>query len=199
MKELINFPIYEGTLNEYTDAGEFSRWLKEQGCDGIEAIRCDPDERHIVPKESITGLHLKFYPAWIDFWNGNEKNLLHEFGARSVWEGFYGGADKNALLRQFEDELDYACSCGAEYVVFHISDVTIEGVFTHRNLHRDEEVIDASVELINTLLSGRSYQFTFLMENLWWPGLTMTRPDMTRRLLDGVKYEKKASCWTQDI
>ena len=31
----------------------------------------------------------------------------------------------------------------------------------------------------------------FLMENLWWPGLTLTRPEITRRLLDKIHYPKK--------
>ena len=29
------------------------------------------------------------------------------------------------------------------------------------------------------------------MENLWWPGLTLLRPDLTKRLLDGVNYKNK--------
>jgi len=30
-----------------------------------------------------------------------------------------------------------------------------------------------------------------LMENLWQPGLTFLRPEMTQRLMDGVKYPNK--------
>ena len=49
----------------------------------------------------------------------------------------------------------------------------------------------ASVGWAVLLLDGEDYTFDFLMENLWWPGLTMTRPEMTKRLLSQVHYQKK--------
>ena len=44
---------------------------------------------------------------------------------------------------------------------------------------------------INELLDGQKYDFWFLMENLWWPGLTFLHPEDTRTLLDQVHYKKK--------
>ena len=38
-------------------------------------------------------------------------------------------------------------------------------------------------------LSGARYRPLLLLENLWQPGLTLTDPAMTRRLLEGVDYE----------
>ena len=52
-------------------------------------------------------------------------------------------------------------------------------------------MVDAAAELINSLLDGKGYQFEFLMENLWWPGLTLTRPEITERLLSQVHYPRK--------
>jgi len=75
--------------------------------------------------------------------------------------------------------------------VFHVSDVSIEEGYTYRWRHTSEEVIDAVVEIVNALLGGRADGFDFLLENLWWPGFTMTDPALTARLLEGIRYPKK--------
>ena len=191
MEQLLYIPGFCGVLEEYRDAADLEESYQRLGCGGLEIIRCGEDTRRWIKPEMIRGVHMIFYPVWLDFWRGNEKGLAAEFGGREVWEDFYGGSDPSVLLDQFAADLDYAQEVGARYVVFHVSDVTIEGVFTHKHLHTDEEVIDGAVEIINRLLDGRDYSFDFLMENLWWPGLVMTRPEMTKRLLDGVHYEKK--------
>lgn len=94
------------------------------------------------------------------------------------------------LLAQFRAELDYAKAMGARYVVFHVSDVSPEETLTYRRLHSDETVIDASAELLNLLFKGSEYSFELLLENLWWPGFSMTSPAMTARLLAAVQYDK---------
>ncbi len=191
MEQILYIPSYNETLEEYENSADLRDSYEQYGCKGLEIICCGNDDRNIILPDMVKGLHMSFYPFWIDFWNQNESALYEEFGERTVWEGFYGGSKPQVLLEGFRKDLLHAQKMGAEYVVFHISDVTIEGVFTHRHIHTDEEVIDASAELINQLLDGQDYHFTFLMENLWWPGLTMTNPKMTERLLRQVHYKKK--------
>lgn len=193
MKQILYIPSFSEMLKEYADAEDLKASYEKYGCEGLEIIRCD-DRVNSAPQiaaEMIRGVHMIFYPIWLDFWNGDEQRLAAEFGSRETWEGFYMGRDREALIAQFEADLEYAQRAGAEYVVFHVSDVTIQGVFTHEHTHTDEDVAAAAVELINRLLDGKNYDFWFLMENLWWPGLTMTKPDVTKQLLDGVRYSKK--------
>ncbi len=53
-------------------------------------------------------------------------------------------------------------------------------------------MIEAACELLNELFGDLEGDGpALLLENLWQPGLTFTRPEMTRRLLDGVRYENK--------
>lgn len=191
MQQILHIPSYNEILAEYKDAEDLKNSYEKYGCKGLEIICCGEDERKIITPQMVKGLHMCFYPSWIDFWNQDKDAMNLEFGKPEVWEGFYGGKEPRVLLEQFEKDLAYAQKMGAEYVVFHISDVTIEGVFTHQHTHTDEEVIAASAEVINQLLDGKDYNFTFLMENLWWPGLTMTNPEMTAQLLDFVHYERK--------
>ncbi|MBN7774220.1 TIM barrel protein [Clostridium aminobutyricum] len=191
MEHILSIPSYHEALLEYDSNEDLRESYEKFGCEGLEMIRCDDDVRGIITKEMVKGLHMIFYPEWLDFWLKDEKELIHEFGEASVWESFYRGKTFESVMSQFEADLDFAFSMEAEYVVFHISDVTISGVFTHQHKHSDEEVIDAAAEIINTLLDGKRYDFYFLMENLWWPGLTMTNPEMTKRLLEKVHYRKK--------
>lgn len=80
---------------------------------------------------------------------------------------------------------------GAHYVVFHVSDVSLEEGYTYRWLHTNQEVIDAAVEVVNLILGEERWPFEFLVENQWWPGFTFTEPEETARLLEGIRFAGK--------
>lgn len=138
------------------------------------------------------GYHLTFFPDWLDFWRADRRALTRKFGSATAWTSFYGGPEgPDTLLKLYSEDLDRAVRWGAEYVVFHVSDVSVEEGYTYRWEHSHQEVVDAALEVINTLLSGRNLTLAFLVENQWWPGFTFTMPDLTRCLLDGIQYENK--------
>lgn len=186
MLESINFPLCSGVSWE-----NLRRDMEIIGCDGIEGIWAGEEIPADFPKTLLTGYHLTFYPDWLDFYRGNEKALIKKFGSLESAYGFYGGNKSEALLDLYREDLMRALALGADYVVFHVSDVSIEEGYTYRWLHSDEEVIDSSVEIINHLLSGIEPEFDFLVENQWWPGFTFTEPQKTSRLLDGISYVRK--------
>lgn len=161
------------------------------GFDGVELMQFEEDSREIIPRERVIGFHMGYFPCWLDFWKGNEAALLKEFDLPENWEKIYGGKDRNVILERFCKDLEWAHYYGAEYVVFHISEATIEESFTWKYHHSDEEVIAATIEIINELLRDEDGRLVFLVENLWQPGLTFTRPEMTRELLEGIKYPNK--------
>lgn len=103
----------------------------------------------------------------------------------------YGGDTREALLAHYRRDLENAKKYGAEYVVFHVTDASIPETLRCRFHRTDAEVIDASCELLNLLFDGVTDGPALLLENLWEPGLTMTDPEMTARLLDGVRYANK--------
>lgn len=105
--------------------------------------------------------------------------------------GDWMGRSREELIRHYRKDLDYAMRVGAEYVVFHVVQVDDEEGFTYQRKHTDREVIDAAAAFINELLDGQNYSFWFLMENLWWPGLTFLEPEDTRGLIRQVHYKKK--------
>ena len=193
MKTLFNLTTSEDDLSRFSSQEDLLAYM--DGFDGLELMPLGEDGRGIVPKGRVIGLHMGFFPYWLDFWRGDEAVLMNEFGSIAECEQYYGGTDKNALLRRFREDLASAEKYGAEYVVFHVSDANIAESFTWRYRHSDEEVIDAACELLNGLFpkrgNGGAATPALLLENLWQPGLRFTRPEMTARLLDGVEYENK--------
>ncbi len=192
MKQTINLTAMEDDLARFADRDALREFYKEKGLDGIELMLCGaeqlPDK---IPPEDVLGIHLHACTSWLDFWNGNEEALDREYGAKTVWTEMYGGSELEALLLAWERELETAHRLGVSYVVFHVSECTLEECVTYRQCHTDEEICDAACQIINRLLDGKPYQFQFLCENLWWGGLTMTRPEIVERLMDGIRYEHK--------
>lgn len=180
--------IYD--LERFADESDLRSFCKKHGLNGLELLTVEDLSLGIIPSDLVTGVHLSYYNCWVDFWNGNEARVLAEFENMEEAKRVYGGG-REAIVKKYKAELDFAESVGAEYVVFHVSDVSIEESLTYKLLHTDEEVIKATLELISAMLEGGEYSFHFLVENLWWPGLTMTRPEITRLLLNGISYDKK--------
>lgn len=166
MKTMINFSTSPDDLMRYSSADELQKFYQEYGCSGLELMPLgDPSAPQVHP-DMIVGVHMCCLNDWMT-------------------------CDRRLLLENYQKDLEYAKEVQAEYVVFHVTQVNMEECFTYKMQHTDEEVVDAACELINSLLDGKDYSFYFLMENLWWPGLNLLRPSITRRLLTGIHYPKK--------
>lgn len=187
----MNFPVYSGMLNWFEDSKAIEEYSQQGGLNGLEVILAGESDQGKILPHMVNGVHLFFHIFWMDFWKGDFTRLDEEFDSREQWVEFYGGMDQKAYLDPFRKDLEYAEKIGAKYVVFHVSEVTLRESFIYRYKYSDREVIDAAIEVINTLLSEKEYSFDFLVENLWWSGLTMTNPALTRRLYQGIQYEKK--------
>ena len=162
----------------FSSADDLENFYKSHGCDGLEVMPLDnydpADLEHPIPPEKcslirssmVRGVHCCCLGDWMD-------------------------KDREELIRHYRKDLDYAKWMGAEYVVFHVVQVNDEEGFTYVMQHEDREVLTAAASFINELLDGQDYDFWFLMENLWWPGLNFLSPEDTRYLLEQVHYEKK--------
>ena len=191
MKYTMSLPLDRYTLGEYGGWADLRRELDELDCDGIEGIWGGEELPKDIPAGLVVGYHLTFFHDWLDLYREDRAALERKFGSMENVRAFYGGTTRETLLAAYRADLERAAALKPEYVVFHVSDVSIEEGYTYRWLHSHEEVIDASVEVINTLLAGRDWPFTFLVENQWWPGFTFTDPKQTARLLEGIHFEKK--------
>lgn len=188
MKTQFNITTSDCDLERYTSREDFLSAL--EGFDGVELMYCGEDTRGILPPGRVVGLHMSCPYYWLDFWQGNLDRCLQEFGSMDALTAYYGGSTPQALLDSFRRDVALAKKYHAEYMVFHVADSSSYETLTGRYTHRDEEVIDGVCELINQALPAESDGPWLLLENLWEPGLTFTQPDMTRRLLSGIRYPK---------
>ncbi|MCI8854487.1 MAG: TIM barrel protein [Lachnospiraceae bacterium] len=170
MKTMMNLTTSPEDLARFSSSQDLRRFYTSFGCHGLELLPLlgkdvQPLSQILTP-DMIVGVHLNCFGDWMY-------------------------QDRSFLLEHFRRDLDFARQFQAEYVVFHVTQVTDEESFTYRMRHTDREVVLAACHLINELLDGQSYSFFFLMENLWWAGLNLLDSSVTRLLLDGVNYEKK--------
>lgn len=187
----MNFSVYSGMLDRYKDSDDIKHACRKVGLNGLEVILAGESDQGKILPEMVNGVHLYFHIFWMDYWLGNYERLDREFDSREQWIDYYGGQDREAYLNFLRNDLRYAEENGARYVVFHVSEVTLRESYQYKYRYTDEEVIDASLEIINTLLDEHEYPFDFLVENLWWSGLDMKTPALTKKLVEGIHSERK--------
>ena len=188
MLELLSFPVFQGCLAPWGGAAGLARACANLGCAGIEPVWGDDSPAGLLPRGLAVGYHLTFWPDWLDFWQGDEAALARRFGSLDAARAFYGGRGPEALIAAWQADLRRALDLGARYAVFHVADATIEEMFLYSFRRRDEEVADAAADALNAVLAGVTRPFTLLLENQWWPGLTLRRPEIAARLLERVRW-----------
>lgn len=162
--QTVSFPLHSRTLAEYRGWPDLKRQLAALGCQGLEGIWSG--EELEAPAGLVIGYHLTFHTEWMSL-------------------------DRRQLLAEYRADLARAQRLGARYVVFHVSNASLEETYTYRWRHSSRQVIDQALELINRLLEGQRPGFAFLVENLWWPGFSFRDPAETARLLEGIRYPNK--------
>lgn len=190
MKRMMNICLHESDMRRYRDREDLRSYYRDFGLDGLEVLDGGAEEaKSLIAPEDVIGVHLRYFPCWYSLWAGDTKRLLEEFGSWREVEAYYGGTDRTALIRAFQNNLEFARTCRPEYVVFHVSDAFLDELFTRRHRYSDEQILDGAAELLNSFLTQEE-PFELLLENLWWPGLKLTRPELTYRILEKVRYPK---------
>lgn len=192
MLTTINMTTDFEDMNRFSDKKELQQFYQKLGIDGIELMLVGgtdiPDK---ITQTDVLGLHLNFPPYWYAFWKEDREALLEIFDEEKNWIEFYGGNSPSLLVEKLKKELDIAAKLQVKYVVFHVSESDLDECFNYKIKHRDEEICDAAAEIINQAMDSSAYSFEFLCENLWWSGLTMLHPEVTKRLMEHIHYEKK--------
>ena len=144
----------------------------------------------VIAPADVIGVHLRYWPGWMDFWRQDVPRLELEYGDLETCWRHYGGKTPSVLEDACRQDIAFANTMAPEYLVYHVSDCSmIESM--RRNYHyRDDEVIDATAALCNAVDRWNQRGALAAFENLWYPGLTMLDPEMTARLLAQVRYPK---------
>ncbi|NJD01630.1 MAG: TIM barrel protein [Ruminiclostridium sp.] len=192
MIKLFNLSNHDTDLGKFGfDHSRLDAFIRNFGFDGIELIQNNEWKEEQIPSRHVKGMHMRFWPVWLDFWNGNGKELLKQFGSMETVCHYYGGDNRKAMVSWYKKEIETAVKLNVKYVVFHISHVLPEHCFSYKFTYVDSEVIKAGIELLNEVMDGVTGEFRLLVENLWWPGLTLLDGTLAKELIDGVRYPYK--------
>ena len=83
------------------------------GFDGLELMVLEEDDRGLIPRGRVLGLHALCTPYWLDFWRGDEGALLAEFGDWDTCRAYYGGTDPHLLVEAIRRDMGHAAGHGA--------------------------------------------------------------------------------------
>lgn len=189
MLQLVNLSNYTSDIELINNSPEcLQAFLNHHHMDGLEMMFYDTWDGSVYKKEWIQGVHLRFWPTWLDFWRGDNKELLKQFGCEDKIIECYGGLTREAWLAVYRKNIQTAVRAGAKYMVFHVSHARIQELFSWQFSASDSEVIEATIELVNELAEEIPPDVALLFENLWWPGLTLKNPTLVAKLLENVKH-----------
>jgi len=190
-KYLINISNHNFALKKFNNNWfDLKNFLHSHKMDGIELIAFGEDNLNTLPNNLLHGMHLRYYPCWIDFYNQNFDNLKEEFKSIDEIKNYYGSLSPDSIVKKYKIEFQKAKKFNSKYMVFHVSDVSVKEAYTFNFKHSDYEVLDASIDLINKSFNEDS-NIELLFENLWWPGLTLLDYKKTKYFLDNINYKNK--------
>ncbi|WP_129596691.1 TIM barrel protein [Anaerophilus nitritogenes] len=192
MFKIINLSTYNFDLERFDhNRQKIKKFLKNNRMDGIELLYPIGWKEDILSKDMIKGVHLKYYPTWLNFWKSDQEGLLRQFKRMDLIEKYYGGTKREVMVNHYKKEIDMINKIGAEYAVFHVAHVEVEHTYNYNFTYSDIEVIDAAAELLNEVFRSLDTNVTLLFENMWWPGFHMLDKNMAYRLLEKVDYKNK--------
>lgn len=192
MKKLFHLSTTPKQLQMFNgDWEEIKQFINKNQMDGIELGLTLDYNLDQIPKEIVQGVHLSFYPMWLDFWKQNEERLAKVFATQEEKIAYYKGETPSCLVNSYRLQYERAKALGAKYMVFHVSHVLPEDSFTWEFDYSDEEVLAATLELVNLAFPKEEEGPLLLFENLWWPGLNYKNPELTKWFIESVDYPNK--------
>ena len=198
MKKLFHLSTTPKQLRLFDgDWEEIQHFVVKNEMDGIELGLTLEYELSQIPKELIKGVHLSFYPMWLDFWKGNRAKLEALFESKEAIIRYYKGESPKDIVDSYRKQYERAKMLEAEYMVFHVSHVLPEDSFTYQFGYTDREVMEATIELVNQAFPIEEDGPLLLFENLWWPGLNYKDPELTKWFIEQIHYPNK--CYLVDV
>lgn len=186
MKKLLNISDFP---NDDENLRMMEKYQKKYNFDGFEIIKFDLEKDSSKLKDKIIGYHMRFFPMWLDIYLGKYNMIKEKF--LDKMDRFYwcGGDTKEDVITYYKKDLQRAKELGVEYVVFHACYVDDDGSLTYQFPYTDKEVLEGVVSLINDVFKNEDFQFTLLLENLWWAGLKLNSKSEMKLLLNKIEYK----------
>ncbi|WP_294703256.1 TIM barrel protein [uncultured Fusobacterium sp.] len=166
----------------------WEKYSKKYGIDYFELIKYSDIDNSSL-KKKIKGYHLRFFPTWLDLYFYSKEELLLRLGEEKNIRSLCGGITKDEMLEYYKKELERVKELEVEYVVLHACNIDIFEGMTYNFRFSDMEILEKVVEFVNEIFDNEKYNFTLLLENLWWPGLKLTSYLEADYLIKNIKYK----------
>lgn len=186
MKKLLNISDFP---NDDENLRMMEKYQKKYNFDGFEIIKFDLEKDSSKLKDKIIGYHMRFFPMWLDIYLGKYNMIKEKFSDKMDRFYWCGGDSKEDVITYYKKDLQRAKELGVEYVVFHACYVDDDGSLTYQFPYTDKEVLEVVVSLINDVFKNEDFQFTLLLENLWWAGLKLNSKSEMKLLLNKIEYK----------
>lgn len=188
-KHLFNYCTVDWYENDMLAKGTTLRdFTKEFELDGIEQFIYTMERSGKSYRDLTTGVHLNYWPYWMDFWLKKAKRLKQQF--RNVIERnqyFRDALSREEWLSVIRKNIGAALTEGPEYMVWHVAESNNEEAFTWEFNYSDREVLTASADVFNSIADEIPENVTVLFENLWWPGLRLTDPRNVKYFFERIE------------
>lgn len=188
-KHLFNYCTIDWYENDMiakgTNLREFNR---EFGLDGMEQFIYTMERPAKSYKDLTVGVHLNYWPYWMDFWLKKAKRLKQQFSNVLERNQYFRDAlSREEWLSVIRRNIGAAVTEGPEYMVWHVAEANNEEIFTWEFNYSDREVLTASADVFNSIADEIPENITVLFENLWWPGLRLTDPRNVKYFFERIK------------
>ena len=188
-KHLFNYCTIDWYENDMIAKGTTLRvFSKEFALDGMEQFIYTMERPAKSYKDLTTGVHLNYWPYWMDFWLKKAKRLKQQF--RNVIERnqyFRDALSREEWLSVIRKNIGAALTEAPEYMVWHVAEANNEEIFTWEFNYSDREVLTASADVFNSIADEIPENVTVLFENLWWPGLRLTDPRNVKYFFERIE------------
>lgn len=172
MKQLISYYRMPGDREE-----EISRLIHAEGLDGVENLIYGSQAGSPPFLQITVGTHLRYWPYWMDFYEGNKDRLFEIFTNQDNIRQMYGAEDREGWIQVIRANIRAALAEKPRYLVWHVQESTPEEAFSWRFRHTDEEVLAATAELYQSFRDLIPDGVFILFENIFWPGLYRLEPE----------------------
>lgn len=168
---------------------KLSAFINEKKIDGIELLLHGNYDIKDIPKTIVKGVHLSYFPIWMDFYN-DDKNYLSDFPNKSDLIDTFGSHHPDSIVDRFKKDFAVSKSLEADYMVFHVGHVRLKDAFTFNFDYSDKKVLQSTAHLVNRVFDENA-SVTLLFENLWWPGMTLLNKDLLDAFMNEIHYKNK--------
>lgn len=192
MQRLLNFSTHPGDPELFGDDwNRAAKFLELWEFDGFELYPVGKYPFEKIPPSLVNGLHLRFFVFLQQIWRGDTGALLDLFGTMDNVRHFYGGIDRECVVRVYREQFELAHRLGCTYVVFHPAHCNLDHIYDWLFPYHWQDTLDMCSELLNEALRDSPYHGLLLFENLWWPGsFRLHSPKEYEYLRQRVEYDR---------